>query len=350
MPTFERREILARVLCAWERQSADGPDFELLVLDDGSTDGTAELLAEIRPTRYNLRWERQENAGPAAARNRALALAGGKCVLFTGDDIEPTPDLLARHLEAHTRLGDSRAAVLGLTRWPPGEPTTATMRHIDGVGSQQFSYHFMKDGAEYDFRHLYTSNVSLPRQRLVELMDADGSGPFSTAFPAAAFEDAELGDRLARRGLRIVYRAAAVAFHHHVYTVDSFNRRQRRCGEMAAVLYELRPELRRYLDLELLEDLRLSLVGGSPGNRSETWSSPELERALAMARFYDPLPYDLVDDLLLPLFRFAYLEGLAYALYPRVAPRLLHHLADTLLPPAIARLTIEARRRGLPLP
>ena len=67
------------------------------------------------------------------------------------------------------------------------------MRHVDGPGAQQFSYHYMVDGAEYDFRHFYTSNVSLRR----DLLDREPEG-FSTEFPAAAFEDAELAYRLSR--------------------------------------------------------------------------------------------------------------------------------------------------------
>jgi GT2 family glycosyltransferase len=301
IPTFRRRPTLERVLDAWERQEPSDLPFEVVVVDDGSGDGTAELLAQVRPRRYRFRFASQENGGPARARNRALAMARGEIVLFTGDDIEPAPDLLAEHDRGHLASGDPRVAILGLTRWPQGGETTATMRHIDGPGAQQFSYHFFEDGAEYDFRHLYTSNVSVHR----ELLDQEPTG-FSEDFPAAAFEDAEFGYRLALHGLRIRYRRAAVAYHHHPYDARGFFRRQWRCGEMAAVLYGKLPELRRHLDLGTLESARITLLHHHIEGEGEGLPLPVEaveERALRIATFYDPLPQDPIAPLLFSLFR-----------------------------------------------
>ena len=198
IPSYNRRLTLERVLDGYQLQTAEAPPFEVIVVDDGSTDGTAELLASRRPSRYRLRFARQANGGPALARNRGLALAQGDIVLFTGDDVEPTPSLLAEHSRAHDARAAPTAIVLGLTRWTPDAELTATMRHIDGEGAQQFSYHFLKDGAEYDFRHFYTSNVSIRRS----LLDCE-PGYFATDFPAAAFQDAELAYRLSLHGGRI---------------------------------------------------------------------------------------------------------------------------------------------------
>lgn len=349
MPTYRRLDVLRRVLAAWEVQDPVGLDFEVVVVDDGSGDGTTDFLAQWRPRRYGYRFATQPNAGPAAARNRALSMASGDHVLFVGDDIEPTPDLLHQHWRAHRQLDDPTAAVLGLTRWPNDAPLTATMRHIDGVGAQQFSYHFMEDGAEYDFRHLYTSNVSLRRDLIRREVSADGQGPFSTAFPAAAFEDAELGDRLARHGMRIVYRRAAVALHHHPYTAAGFFRRQVRCGAMADVLYRMRPELRNYLDLDILEDLRFHLEPARPS--LDTAVRQTEARALRVAAFFDPLPFDAVDCFLRPLFRYAYLRGLADARYgAALGLRLAHALGHKLLMPAAEELGAALACHGLPTP
>ena len=346
IPTYNRLPILRRVLRAWDRQKEPG-DLEVIVVDDGSTDGTRDWLPGWRPESYRWRFALQANAGPAAARNRALAMARGGTVLFTGDDIEPRPDLLHQHRLGHLALADPRVAVLGLTRWPDGSPTTATMRHIDGPGAQQFSYHFFEDGAEYDFRHLYTSNISLDRR----LLDLEPRG-FCLDFPAAAFEDAELGYRLSAHGLRIVYRAAAVAEHHHPYTARDFFRRQVRCGEMAAVLDRLLPELRRFLDLDTVEAARARLAWHRLRSLPLPSIAEDAERRLAsVAAFFDPLPYDEVGEILSPLFRYAYLVGLARARYSRAtALGARELLAEEILLPAARgfRRTIEAR--GLPDP
>lgn len=349
IPSYQRRETLRRVLDAWEQQQPADLEFELVVVDDGSVDGTADLLASWRPRRAGFRFAHQENAGPAQARNRALDMARGELVLFTGDDIEPAPDLLAQHLDGHLHHDDPRVAILGLTRWPDGYPTTATMRHIDGPGAQQFSYLYFEDGAEYDFRHLYTSNVSVHRA----LLDLEPQG-FSTDFPAAAFEDAEFGHRLATHGLRIVYRESAVAWHHHPYDARAFYRRQRRCGAMAAILYRKLPELRRYLDLETLEDTRLQLLHhhltGAPTPFQDSVAEAE-ERVLRLATFFDPLPFEEVDLLLKPLFRHGYLSGLAEALYPEnTAEGLTSLLFARHLLPAVVDLKEKITSEGLPSP
>ena len=345
MPSYQRRNTLERVLDAYEAQQPHDLPFEVVVVDDGSDDGTAEMLAGRRSSRYRLRFDRQQNGGPAKARNRALEMAEGELVLFTGDDIEPTPDLLAQHLEGHRLLADVHAAVLGLTCWHPAAETTATMRHIDGPGAQQFSYHFFKDGTEYDFRHLYTSNVSLYR----ELLDREPQA-FSTDFPAAAFEDAEFGFRLARHGLRIVYRAAAVAYHHHPYEAPGFFRRQRRCGAMGAILYRQRPELRGYLDLEILEQLATHLALERPPTVAEADLVAREDEVLRLANFYDPLPFTATDRLLAPLFRYAYLRGLSEALYaPHLAIAMAARLFELLLRPGMEDFVKSLQHHDLPV-
>jgi glycosyltransferase involved in cell wall biosynthesis len=317
IPTFGRADALALALQAWEYQQPSDVSFEVVVIDDGSPDNTRDVLGSLRPQRFNLRRMMQENAGPAAARNLGLRAARGEIVLFTGDDIKPAPDLLEQHLKGHCEAADPEIAILGLTRWPETGPVTATMRHIDGVGAQQFSYHWLKDGSEYDFRHFYTSNISVHRS----LLDREPTG-FSEDFPSAAFEDAEFAHRLAAHGLRIRYRAAALAFHHHPYDVRSFFDRQRRCGRMAALLWEKQPALAKWLSIRDIENLRLQAARLSADRQAvvndvakdlELWEG----HALALAGFYDSLDPSpkAQDDLLHTLFRYAFLKGLSEGLF-----------------------------------
>ncbi len=351
IPSFNRRRTLERVLDGYRHQVPESPSFEVIVVDDGSTDGTAELLAGRRPNRYRLRHAGQDNGGPALARNHALELARGEIVLFTGDDVEPTPNLLVEHHRGHRLRASPRAIILGLTRWPPAASLTATMRHIDGVGAQQFSYHFLADGAELDFRHFYTSNVSIRRS----LLDRE-PGYFATDFPAAAFEDAELAYRLSLHGGRIFYHAAAVAHHHHHYTVRGFFRRQERCGEMAMVLYRKLPQLEKWLGLEELTWLRLAALHQDPDRRRlasrvaanlEGWE----RRLLDLASFFDPLSARPLDDLYLQVFRYGYFRGLAHAsLEPPAARRACAALYLDAVPPAASAFAKEMARLRLPCP
>src|SRR4051794_27416912 len=100
IPSYDRREALGRCLEALGRQTADPSAFEVVVVLDGSTDGSAEMLAGLRP-RHALRVERKANGGVASARNRGLELAAAPVVLFLDDDIVATPGLVEAHLRAH---------------------------------------------------------------------------------------------------------------------------------------------------------------------------------------------------------------------------------------------------------
>jgi glycosyltransferase involved in cell wall biosynthesis len=311
IPTYRRPRDLARALVGWERQSPDDLPFELIVVDDGSGDETPQVVAAHRSRRYDLRLRIQANTGPAGARNAGLALARGRWVLITGDDIEPEPDLLAAHLRAHLEEDDETVAILGLTRWARDQDLTATMRHVDGVGAQQFSYHWMTDGAYYDFRHFYTSNISVARSLLAH--EPDG---FSLAFPHAAFEDAEFAYRLSRHGLRIRYRAQAVGRHRHPYDVTGFFQRQRRCGEMAALLAEIHPQLGRWASLRELRFVAAASARlGAAERRRVLDATHRLDeheaRVIRVASVYDRAPTTPPghDDLLLAVFRFGFFRG-----------------------------------------
>src|SRR5205814_3294574 len=92
IPTFQRKDRLARVLDGLSRQTH--PAFEVVVVDDGSTDGTSQYLRETRFP-FHVCAISQLNAGPAAARNAGVAAAKGDVVLFLDDDVIPAPELVA---------------------------------------------------------------------------------------------------------------------------------------------------------------------------------------------------------------------------------------------------------------
>ena len=242
MPTYNRSYDLARTLRAYEQQLG-GSEFEVIAVDDGSSDATHQVLSSYQPRRYRLRVEHLEkNSGPAAARNRGMALAQAPLVIFVGDDILPDRYLIEGHITAHRLYSSEQAAVLGKVAWPNDLPVNTLMAHIDGIGAQQFSYHYFKDGETYDYRHFYTANLSLKRDFLL----SEDKG-FDTGFPYAAFEDVELSYRLAKRGLKIYYASALLGQHYHYHTIWTFSTRQYRAGLMACILVEKHPEIREMI-------------------------------------------------------------------------------------------------------
>src|SRR6185503_16610450 len=164
IPTHNRLEVLAEVLQALEFQE-DAPPFEVVVVDDGSTDGTGEWLRK-HSFRVPVKVLAQENAGPAAARNTGVVVAAGRWVAFLGDDTVPAEGWLAAHRAAHRSRGDDpHLAVIGYTGWHRRMRLTPFRRYINEHGLQ-FGYALIHDKEDVPFNFLYTSNLSLPRDLL----------------------------------------------------------------------------------------------------------------------------------------------------------------------------------------
>ncbi|HKD17384.1 MAG TPA: glycosyltransferase [Thermoanaerobaculia bacterium] len=238
IPTFRRPGTLFTVLDALAQQTG-APEFEVVVIDDGSGDETPDRLARYRPP-FAFRFLSQKNAGPAAARNRGVREARGRIVVFLGDDTVPESSLLSVHARAHAESSPDPVAVLGYTTWPAGQKVSPFLDHINEYGLQ-FGYRLIEDPERVPFNFFYTSNVSLPRDLLID------AGLFDTSFPHAAWEDIEAAYRLMQRGMRMLYRPSAVARHHHDITFASFRRRQEKSGEAAAIFYAKHPELGDFL-------------------------------------------------------------------------------------------------------
>ena len=276
IPTHERPKTLAQVLDALGAQQ-DPPEFEVVVIDDGSADQTPRFLAGYRAP-YPFRFLTQENAGPAAARNRGIVEARGSLILFLGDDTVPEPPLLSVHARAHRERGSDHVAVLGYTTWPEERRVTPFLHHINEYGLQ-FGYGLIEDPESVPFNFFYTSNISLERRWMEE------ADLFDTTFPHAAWEDIEIAYRLTRRGLRIVYRPEAVARHHHDISFASFRRRQISSGESAAVFYQKHPELADFLGVREARTFSggESLAGGLRAfwaGLAERWELPGGRRAV----------------------------------------------------------------------
>jgi glycosyltransferase involved in cell wall biosynthesis len=243
VPSFNRLDVLPEVLAALDRQEG-APPFEVVVVDDGSTDGTVPFLREWCAGRraQPLRVHFQANAGPAAARNAGVGLAQGARVAFLGDDTVPAPTWLHGHEAAWHRQGSGdELAVLGYTRWHPRTGSSPFLEYINEYGLQ-FGYSIIPDPAAVPFNFFYTSNLSLSRRRLLE-------EPFDTSFPYPAWEDIEASYRLFRRGLRMVFERDALALHHHPTSLARFFDRQEKAGYSAVVFFERHAELGPFLGL-----------------------------------------------------------------------------------------------------
>lgn len=245
VPTFDRLNDLQRVIRAIVNQASGlSSPCEIVVVDDGSSDGTPEWL-DNHASDLGLTVIHQQNAGPALARNRGVKASTGEIILFLGDDTVPQPGWLRAHLEAH-RLGRTGhpMAVLGYTAFPP-EHDSPFLRWINEYGAQ-FGYALIENPTDVPFNFFYTSNISLSR----ELFEALGG--FREDFPAAAWEDIEFAYRAVESGMIIRYLPSARTIHHHRIRVGSFCARQETSGRSAAIFSVLHPELEGFLGVPCL--------------------------------------------------------------------------------------------------
>jgi GT2 family glycosyltransferase len=235
LPTYNRRAILERCLSALGQQTLDAAQYEIVVVDDGSQDGTREWLR----TRSDIRLiEQPRNAGPAAARNAGIKAARGDLVLFLGDDIVAPPRLLEQHVREHAQLADPHAAVLGYAPWGQQQEITPLMRYLfEGRSFQQFRYHAIRDPEHVPYGFFYTCNLSLHRSFLLDY------GLFDEEFRHAYGEDTELAYRLSQHGLRLVFRRELVAEHYHPTSYRQARKRTRVAGQVTALMARKHPEL-----------------------------------------------------------------------------------------------------------
>jgi GT2 family glycosyltransferase/glycosyltransferase involved in cell wall biosynthesis len=238
VPTHNRKQKLQACLAALARQSILPQEFEVIVVDDGSTDGTGEAVAAGN-TPFALSYYRQDGAGPGAARNLGIEKAAGELILFVGDDVVADERLLEEHLLAHAGSSGPGVAILGHIDWPGAMPRNAVMEYVCGDAALQFAYSLIPALPALDHRFFYTSNISLKRRFLVDA--ADAGIRFDPDFRHAAFEDSEFAFRLIPRGLEIRYAERARALHDHPMDLESFAARELRAGQMAVVFYRKHP-------------------------------------------------------------------------------------------------------------
>lgn len=202
MPSYNRLGRLQHVISALERQQYPAECYEVIVVSDGSSDGTDDYLKAYRSER-NLRWFTQANRGPAAARNLGIDKAKGELIVFVDDDVVPQPQLLAEHVRAHNEAARD-VAVIGPLLSPDGFVMTPWVRWEQEMLMKQ--YRALQGGIwQASARQFYTGNASLPRARIL------AAGGFDENFRRA--EDVELAYRLADRGLDFVFAMDAVGMH-----------------------------------------------------------------------------------------------------------------------------------------
>jgi glycosyltransferase involved in cell wall biosynthesis len=202
VPSRDRRDSLRRLLESLAAQRFPAHRTEVVVVLDGSTDGSAELVRSLALP-YRLTMVETEGEGVAVARNRGLHEASEPLVLFLDDDIVPEPGCLAAHALAHREAPTDRV-VLGYCPPVVGESWWGQMVRAWWEDHYRRKLEPRHRWTYYDF---VTGNTSLARSLLLDL------GGFDELF-GARHEDWELAVRLLERGASFTFCADTTAPHH----------------------------------------------------------------------------------------------------------------------------------------
>lgn len=218
IPTHNRAKLLERTLQGFCQQNSSEIDWELIIVSDGSTESTDEVVMGFKD-RLPLRYFSQPKSGVSIARNLGLDKARGRIVLFVDDDVIPTPELINEHLRFHRTKSETESVLLGYVTWLPELEITPFMQWYGEFGGL-FGFSLLKDDRENDPRYLYSCNLSLK----AEFLRANGG--FDPTL--SVLEDHELGFRLKQHGMKMYFRRAALGYHNQKFTFDQACQRLKR--------------------------------------------------------------------------------------------------------------------------
>jgi GT2 family glycosyltransferase len=237
VPTYNRVEMLQRVIPTLLAQDLPRDRFEVLVCDSNSSDGTASYLASIAAEVPNVQHLPGPYSGRAAARNAGIAAAKGEIVLFNDADILASEDLLSQHLDRHRRRAG--IAVVGwevqvknLEDYVYKRDHPHARGRLHPPGRKRLSW-----------LYFLTGNASVARGDLLRV------GCFDESFTGYGHEDLELGYRLRQAGIEIVYEPKAVSYHCQDVTHGDQKQKMKLAGRSTARFYRKHPDFNVKLNL-----------------------------------------------------------------------------------------------------
>lgn len=233
IPTYNRPDQLAVCLRACSRLDYPHDRFEVIVVDDGGVTPLDEVALQFHGL-LRLTLLRQENAGPATARNKGAFEATGEFLIFTDDDCAPAPDWLETLAAQFVASPDSAVG---------GETYNALTQNLYSTASQLLVSYLLAyySGAPERVRFFPSCNLAFPTKRFRDI------GGFDLSFPRSAGEDRELCDRWQHRGYRLIHAPKAVVYHAHHLTAKTFLRQHFHYGCGAYYYHLLRARQRQQL-------------------------------------------------------------------------------------------------------
>jgi cellulose synthase/poly-beta-1,6-N-acetylglucosamine synthase-like glycosyltransferase len=223
VPAYNAGGTVAECLRALAGQTLPASEYEVIVVDDGSTDATAGIVKT-----FPVRCLSQPNRGPAAARNLGAREAKGEIILFTDSDCVPDPGWLAEMAKPFVDPGV--VAVKGAYRT---DQRSLVARFAQVEFEERFE--LLKKAASIDMIDTYSAAY---RKAVF-----DEAGGFDESFPVANNEDTELSYKLSSLGKKMVFNPRAVVAHqNHPASLVRYGRLKFWRGYWRMVVYRRYPD------------------------------------------------------------------------------------------------------------
>jgi glycosyltransferase involved in cell wall biosynthesis len=208
IPTHNRSALLRATLEGLSNQLDANRILEVLVVSDGSTDDTPQVVDEFSE-KLPVRLIANPKTSVSIARNTGLRAARGRTLLFLDDDVVPSERLILEHTEFHRHRPETEAVLLGYVTWLAERSITPFMRWYGEYGAL-FGFSLLQDGAQADRRYLYTCNISFKTEFLLQNHGLNED--------LTVYEDHELGYRLAKHGMEMYFNRGALGYHNQSFT------------------------------------------------------------------------------------------------------------------------------------
>jgi len=233
IPTYNRLPILKKCLKALENQTYidEIVDYEIVIVDDGSTDGTKEWMKSNFQYFPHLKLYEQSHGGPALARNLGVEKSKGDLIIFIDSDLVVEKYFLRSHvkslMKAWSKFGNRKCFTYG---------SVINTSNFSSPNSEPFKLQ------DLSWAYFATGNVAIDKKILIK------SGLFDTSFRLYGWEDLELGERLRNMGVKLVKCPKAIGYHWHpalsLDQIPNLIRIEKERAKMGLVFYRKHPTLR----------------------------------------------------------------------------------------------------------
>ena len=231
IPTFNRRSILEKCLKALENQKLNEnvDTYEIIVVDDGSTDGTSLWIKNNKDILKHVILFEQEHSGPALGRNLGVIKSKYEVIIFIDSDLIVLDNFIISHVEkllSSFKRNNKKCFTYG---------SVINTSNFQNPQSEKYKI------SDISFAYFATGNVAISKELLLR------AGLFDTSFSLYGWEDLELGERLKKLSTKLIKCPEAVGFHWHppfeCKQIDSLIKQEKERAKMALIFFKKHPNL-----------------------------------------------------------------------------------------------------------